>query len=146
MRNLILSALLLALAFQTALGNKFKAVMVAYILFVSGLHADDNKARMERNKICNKTASELTTQAPKTVRAVQQSGVVRTAEEYDGIDLFLDFLRVAVKKNPQLTSEMTKVGQEYLKEDGAKPADLFKAPETNKEPETNSVSNHNHSK
>ena len=146
MRNLILSALLLASAFQTALGEEFKAVMFACILFVSGLHADDNKARMERNKICNKSASELTTQAPKTVRAVQQSRVVRTAEEYDGIDLFLDFLRVAVKKNPQLTSEMTKVGQEYLKEDGAKPADLFKAPETNKEPETNSVSNHNHSK
>ena len=47
---------------------------------------------------------------------------------------------LASQKNPQLTSEMTKVGQEYQKEDGAKPADLFKAPETN------SVSNHSHSK
>ena len=140
MRNLILSVLLFASALQTALGEKFKAVMFACILFVSGLHADDNKARMERNKICNKSASELTTQAPKTVRAVQQSRVVRTAEEYDGIDLFLDFLRIAMQKNPQLTSEMTKVGQEILKEDGAKPADIYK------EPETNSVSNHNHSK
>ena len=53
---------------------------------------------------------------------------------------------LASQKNPQLTSEMTKVGQEYQKVDGAKPADLFKAPETNKEPETNSVSNHNHPK
>jgi hypothetical protein len=140
MRSLILSALLLASAFQTAMGDKFKAVMFACILFVSGLHADDAKARMERNKICNKTASEHTTEAPKTVRAVQRSQVVRTAEEYDTMDVFLDFLKVVVKKNPQLTSEMIKVGQEYLKEDGAKPADLFKAPETN------SVSNHNHSK
>ena len=140
MRKILFSALLLASAFQTALGNKFKAVMVAYILFVFGLHADDDKARMERNKICNKTASELTTEDPKTVRAVQQSRVVRTEGEYDAMDVFLDFLKVAMQKNPQLTSEMIKVGQEILKEDGAKPADLFKAPETN------SVSNHSHSK
>ena len=140
MRNLILSALLFASALQTALGNKFKAVMVAYILSVSGLHADDDKARMERNKICNKTASELTTEAPKTVRAVQQSSVVKTAKEYDVVDFFIELLQLATQKNPQLTAEMTKVGQEYLKEDGAKPADLFKAPETN------SVSNHNHPK
>jgi hypothetical protein len=152
MRKSILFFLLLASAFQTVVGDKFKAVMVAYILFVSGLYADDANARMERNKTDNKTASELTTEAPKTVRAVQQSSVVKRAEEYDAGDLFLDFLRFAMQKNPQLTSEMTKVGQEYQKEDGAKPADLFKAPETNKEPgtnkepKTNSVSNHNHSK
>ena len=140
MRILILSALLLASAFQTALGDKLKAVMVAYILFVSGLHADDDKARLERNKICNKTASELTTEAPKTVRAVQQSNVVKTVGEYDTGDMFIELLTLAMQKNPQLTSEMIKVGKEYLKEDGAKPADLFKAPETN------SVSNHSHSK
>ena len=140
MRNLILSALILASAFQTALGDKLKAVMVAYILFVSGLHADDDKARLERNKICNKTASELTTEAPKTVKVVQQSSVAKTEEEYGAMDLFLDFFRVAMKKNPQLTTEMIKVGQEIQKEDGAKPADLFKARETN------SVSNHSHSK
>ena len=140
MRNLILSALFLASAFQTAVGEKFKAVMFACILFVSGLHADDNKARMKRNKICNKSSSELTTEAPKTVKVVQQSSVAKTEEEYGAMDLFLDFLKVAMQKNPQLTSEMTKVGQEILKEDGAKPADLFK------EPETNSVSNHSHSK
>ena len=140
MRNLILSALILASAFQNAVGDKFKAVMFACILFVSGLHADDNKARLERNKICNKTASELTTEAPKTVKGLQQSSVAKTEEEYGAMDLFLDFLKVAMQKNPQLTSEMTKVGQEILKEDGAKPADLFKAPETN------SVSNHSHSK
>ena len=114
--------------------------MAVYILFVSALHADDDKARMERNKICNKMASELTTEYPKTVRAVQQSQVVKTAGEYDAMDVFLDFLKVVVKKDPQLTTEMTKVGQEIQKEDGAKPADLFKAPETN------SVSNHSHSK
>jgi len=140
MQSPITSALVLALASQAVVRDKFKAVMVAYILFVSALHAEDANARMERNKICNKTASELTTEAPKTVRAVQQSQVVRTAEEYDAMDVFLDFLKVVVKKNPQLTSEMTKVGQEYQKVDGAKPADLFKAPETN------SASNHNHSK
>ena len=140
MRNVILSALILASAFQTAVGEKFKVVMAGYILFVSALHADDDKARMERNKICNKMASELTTEYPKTVRAVQQSQVVKTAGEYDAMDVFLEFLKVAMQKNPQLTSEMTKVGQEILKEDGAKPADLFKAPETN------SVSNHSHSK
>ena len=140
MRNLILSALILASAFQTALGDKLKAVMVAYILFVSGLHADDDKARLERNKICNKTASELTTEAPKTVRAVQQSNVVKTAGEHTIVDLWVEILQLATQKNPQLTSEMIKVGQEILKEDGAKPADLFKAPETN------SVSNHSHSK
>ena len=146
MRSPILSALLLASAFQTVVGDKFKAVMIAYILFVSGLHADDDKARMERNKICNKPASELTTEAPKTVRAVQQSDVVKTAEEYDVGDFFIELLQLAMQKNPQLTSELVKVGQEYQKEDGAKPADLFKETETNKEPETNSVSNHNHSK
>ena len=140
MRNLILSALLLASAFQNAVGDKFKAVLVTCILFVSGLHADDNKARMERNKICNKSSSEITTEAPKTVKVVQQSSVAKTEEEYGAMDVFLDFLKVAMQKNPQLTSEMTKVGQEILKEDGAKPADLFKAPETN------SVSNHSHSK
>ena len=140
MRNLILSALLLASALQTAVGEKFKAVMFACILFVSALHADDDKARMERNKICNKSSSELTTEAPKTVKVVQQSSVAKTEEEYGAMDLFLEFLKVAMQKNPQLTSEMTKVGQEILKEDGAKPADLFKAPETN------SVSNHSHSK
>jgi len=140
MRNLILSALLLASAFQTALGDKFKAVMFACILFVSGLHADDDKARMERNKICNKTASELTTEAPKTVRAVQQSNAVKTAGESGVVDFFIELLQLATQKNPQLTSELVKVGQAYLEEDGAKPADLFKAPETN------SVSNHNHSK
>jgi hypothetical protein len=146
MRNLILSTLLLASALQTAMGDKFKAVMVAYILFVSALHAEDANARMERNKICNKTASELTTEYPKTVRTVQQSSVVKTAKEYDVGDFLIELLQLATQKNPQLTAEMTKVGQEYQKEDGAKPADLFKAPETNKEPETNSVSNHNHSK
>ena len=140
MRNPILSALLIASALQTAVGKKFKVVMAGYILFVSALHAEDAKARMERNKICNKSSSELTTEAPKTVRAVQQSQVVKTAGEYDAMDVFLEFLKVAMQKNPQLTSEMTKVGQEILKEDGAKPADLFKAPETN------SVSNHSHSK
>ena len=140
MRSPFFSALLLTSALQTVVGDKFKAVMFACILFVSGLHADDNKARMERNKICNKSSSELTTEAPKTVRAVQQSQVVKTAGEYDAMDVFLDFLKVVVKKDPQLTTEMTKVGQEILKEDGAKPADLFKAPETN------SVSNHSHSK
>ena len=140
MRNLILSALLLASALQTAVGEKFKAVMFACILFVSGLHADDDKARLERNEICNKSSSELTTEAPKTVKVVQQSSVAKTEEEYGAMDLFLEFLRIAMQKNPQLTSEMTKVGQEILKEDGAKPADLFKAPETN------SVSNHSHSK
>ena len=140
MRSPFLSALLLTSAFQTALGDKFKAVMFACILFVSGLHADDDKARMERNKICNKTASELTTEAPKTVKVVQQSSVAKTEEEYGAMDLFLDFFRVAMQKNPQLTTEMIKVGQEIQKEDGAKPADLFKAPETN------SVSNHSHSK
>ena len=140
MRILILSALLFASAFQTAMGDKFKAVMAAYVLFVSGLHAEDAKARMERNKICNKSSSELTTEAPKTVKVVQQSSVAKTEEEYGAMDLFLEFLKVAMQKNPQLTSEMTKVGQEIQKEDGAKPADLFKAPETN------SVSNHSHSK
>ena len=140
MRSPFLSILLLTSAFQTALGDKFKAVMFACILFVSGLHADDDKARMERNKICNKTASELTTEAPKTVKVVQQSSVAKTEEEYGAMDLFLDFFRVAMQKNPQLTTEMIKVGQEIQKEDGAKPADLFKAPETN------SVSNHSHSK
>jgi len=146
MKSPILSALLLALAFQTALGNKFKAVMVAYILFVSALHAEDANARMERNKICSKPASELTTEAPRTVKVVQQSSVAKTEGEYGIGHFFIELLTLATQKNPQLTSEMTKVGQEYLKEDGAKPADLFKAPETNKEPETNSVSNHNHSK
>ena len=126
--------------FQAAVGDKFKAVMVAFILFVSGLYADDDKARMERNKIFKKSASELTTEAPKTVRTVQQSSVVKTAGEYDVGDFFIELFQLATQKNPQLTAEMTKVGQEYLKEDGAKPADLFKAPETN------SVSNHNHSK
>ena len=140
MRNLILSALLLALALQTALGDKFKAVMVAYILFVSGLHADDDKVRMERNKICNKTASELTTEAPKTVRAVQQSSVACTTKDETLAGAFLEALGLALKKDPKLTSEFLVVGQEILKEDGAKPADLFKAPETN------SVSNHSHSK
>ena len=140
MRSPFLSALLLTSTLQTALGDKFKAVMVACILFVSGLHADDDKARMERNKICNKTASELTTEAPKTVRAVQQSNAVKTAGESGVVDFFIELLQLATQKNPQLTSEMTKVGQEILKEDGAKPADLFKAPETN------SVSNHSHSK
>ena len=140
MRNLILSAFFLGSTFLTALGDKFKAVLVAYILFVSGLYADDDKARLERNKICNKSSSELTTEAPKTVKVVQQSSVAKTEEEYGAMDVFLDFLKVAMQKNPQLTSEMTKVGQEILKEDGAKPADLFKAPETN------SVSNHSHSK
>ena len=140
MRSPFLSALLLTSTLQTALGDKFKAVMAGYILFVSALHADDNKARLERNKILSKSASELTTEYPKTVRAVQQSQVVKTAGEYDAMDVFLEFLKVAMQKNPQLTSEMTKVGQEILKEDGAKPADLFKAPETN------SVSNHSHSK
>lgn len=140
MRSPIFSALLLALASQAVVRDKFKAVMVAYILFVSGLYADDAKARMERNKTDNKPASELTTEAPKTVRAVQQSDVVKTAEEYDVGDFFIELLQLAMQKNPQLTSELVKVGQEYQKEDGAKPADLFKAPETN------SVSNHNHSK
>ena len=140
MRSPFLSALLLASAFQTALGDKFKAVMFACTLFVSGLHADDDKARMERNKICNKTASELTTEAPKTVRAVQQSNAVKTAGESGVVDFFIELLQLATQNNPQLTSEMIKVGQEILKEDGAKPADLFKAPETN------SVSNHSHSK
>ena len=140
MRNLILSALFLASAFQTALGDKFKAVLVAYILFVSGLHADDDKARMERDKNCNKPASELTTEAPKTVRAVQQSSVVCTTKDETLAGAFLEALGLALKKDPKLTSEFLMVGQEILKEDGAKPADLFKAPETN------SVSNHSHSK
>ena len=140
MRSLILSALVLASALQTVVGDKFKAVMFAYILFVSGLHADDAKARMERNKTDNKTASELTTEDPKTVKAVQQSNGVKTAGEHNVVDLFVELLTLAMQKNPQLTSEMTEVGQEILKEDGAKPADLFKAPETN------SVSNHSHSK
>jgi len=140
MRNLILSVLLLASVFQTALGNKFKAVMVAFIIFVSGLYADDDKAHMERNKIFKKSASELTTEAPKTVRAVQQSSVVKTEGEYGIGHFFIELLTLATQKNPQLTAEMIKVGQEYLKEDGAKPDDLFKAPETN------SVSNHSPSK
>lgn len=140
MRSPFLSALLLTSTFQTALGDKFKAVMFACILFVSGLHADDDKARMERNKICNKTASELTTEAPKTVKTVQQSNVIKTAGEHDVANLFLELLQLATQKNPQLTSELVKVGQAYLEEDGAKPADLYKAPETN------SVSNHSHSK
>ena len=114
--------------------------MAAYVLFVSGLHAEDAKDRMERNKINNKSASELTTEDSKTVRAVQQSNVVKTVGEYDTGDMFIELLTLAMQKNPQLTSDMTKVGQEILKEDGAKPADLFKAPETN------SVSNHSHSK
>ena len=139
MRNLILSALFLASAFQTALGDKFKAVLVACILFASGLHADDTKARMERNKIFSKSASELTTEYPKTVRTVQQSSVVKTAKEYDVVDFFIELLQLT-QKDPKLTAEMLKVAGEYLKEDGAKPADLFKAPETN------SVSNHSHSK
>ena len=126
--------------FQAAVGDKFKAVMVAFILFVSGLYADDDKARMERNKIFKKSASELTTEAPKTVRTVQQSSVVKTAGEYDVGDFFIELLQLATQKNPQLTAEMIQVGQEYLKEDGAKPDDLFKAPETN------SVSNHSPSK
>ena len=140
MRNLILYALLIASALQTSLGDKFKAVMFACILLASGLHADDTKSRMERNKTDNKTASELTTEDPKTVRAVQQSNGVKTAGEYDVGAFFIELLQLATQRNPQLTSEMTKVGQEILKEDGAKPADLFKAPETN------SVSNHSHSK
>ena len=140
MRKLVLSAFIIASAFQTAVGKKFKVVMAAYVLFVSGLNAEDANARMERNKTDNKTASELTTEDPKTVRAVQQSNVVKTAREYDTVDMFIELLTLAMQKNPQLTSEMIKVGKEYLKEDGAKPADLFKAPETN------SVSNHSHSK
>lgn len=120
--------------------DKVKAIIAASVVFASGLHADDTKSRMERNKIFSKSASELTTEYPKTVRAVQQSQVVKTAEEYNGMHLFLDFLKIAIKKNPQLTSELVKVGQEYQKEDGAKSADLYK------EPETNSVSDHNHSK
>ena len=140
MRSPFLSALLLTSTLQTALGDKFKAVMVACILFASGLHADDDKARMERNKICNKSSSELTTETPKTVRAVQQSNAVKTAGESGVVDYFIELLQLATQKNPQLTSELVKVGQAYLEEDGAKPADLFKAPETN------SVSNHNHSK
>ena len=140
MRSPILSALLLTSALQTAVGEKFKVVMAGYILFVSALHAEDAKDRMERNKINNKSASELTTEDSKTVRAVQQSNVVKTVGEHNVVDLFVELLTLAMQKNPQLTSEMTKVGQEFLKEDGAKPADLFKAPETN------SVSNHNHSK
>ena len=140
MRKLVLSAFIIASAFQTAVGKKFKVVMAAYVLFVSGLHAEDAKDRMERNKINNKSASELTTEDSKTVRAVQQSNVVKTVGEYDIGDMFIELLTLAMQKNPQLTSEMIKVGKEYLKEDGAKPADLFKAPETN------SVSNHSHSK
>ena len=140
MRKILFSALLLASAFQTAVGEKFKAVLVAYILFVSGLHADDDKARMERDKNCNKPASELTTEAPKTVRAVQQSSVVCTTKDETLAGAFLEALGLALKKDPKLTSEFLMVGQEILKEDGAKPADLFKAPETN------SVSNHSHSK
>jgi hypothetical protein len=140
MRNLVLSALILASAFQAAVGDKLKAVMVAFILFISGLYADDDKARMERNKIFKKSASELTTEAPKTVRAVQQSSVVKTEGEYGVGDFFIELLQLATQKNPQLTAEMIQVGQEYLKEDGAKPDDLFKAPETN------SVSNHSPSK
>ena len=140
MRSPFFSALLLTSAFQTALGDKFKTVMFACILFVSALHADDDKARMERNKINNKSASELTTEDSKTVRAVQQSNVVKTAGEHTIVDLWVEILQLATQKNPQLTSEMTEVGQEILKEDGAKPADLFKAPETN------SVSNHSHAK
>ena len=140
MRKLILFALILASAFQTAVGEKFKVVMAGYILFVSALHAEDAKDRMERNKINNKSASELTTEDSKTVRAVQQSNVVKTAGEHNIVDLWVEILQLATQKNPQLTSEMIKVGKEYLKEDGAKPADLFKAPETN------SVSNHSHSK
>ena len=140
MRSPFLSALLLTSTLQTALGDKFKAVMFACILFASGLHADDDKARMERNKICNKTASELTTEYPKTVRAVQQSNAEKTAGEHNPVDFFVELLKFATQKNPQLTSELVKVGQAYLEEDGAKPADLFKAPETN------SVSNHSHSK
>ena len=114
--------------------------MVAFIIFVSGLYADDVKAHMERNKIFKKSASELTTEAPKTVRAVQQSSVVKTEGEYGIGHFFIELLTLATQKNPQLTAEMIKVGQEYLKEDGAKPDDLFKAPETN------SVSNHSPSK
>ena len=140
MRRLQFSALVLALASQATVGNKFKAVMVAFILFVSGLYADDDKAHMERNKIFKKSASELTTEAPKTVRAVQQSSVVKTEGEYGIGHFFIELLTLATQKNPQLTAEMIKVGQEYLKEDGAKPDDLFKAPETN------SVSNHSPSK
>jgi len=139
-RRLQFSALVLALASQATVGNKFKAVMVAFILFVSGLYADDDKAHMERNKIFKKSASELTTEAPKTVRAVQQSSVVKTEGEYGIGHFFIELLTLATQKNPQLTAEMIKVGQEYLKEDGAKPDDLFKAPETN------SVSNHSPSK
>jgi len=140
MRRLHFSALVLALAFQAAVGDKLKAVMVAFILFVSGLYAVDDKARMERNKMFKKSASELTTEAPKTVRTVQQSSVVKTAGEYDVGDFFIELLQLATQKNPQLTAEMIQVGQEYLKEDGAKPDDLFKAPETN------SLSNHSPSK
>ena len=140
MRKILFSALLLASAFQTAVGEEFKAVLVAYILFVSGLHADDDKARMERDKNCNKPASELTTEAPKTVRAVQQSSVVCTTKDETLAGAFLEALGLALKKDPKLTSEFLMVGQEILKEDEAKPADLFKAPETN------SVSNHSHSK
>ena len=126
--------------------DKVKAIIAASVVLASGLHADDTKARMERNKIFGKSASELTTEYPKTVRAVQQSSVVKTEGEYSIGHFFIELLTLATQKNPQLTAEMIKVGEEYLKEDGAKPDDLFKAPETNKEPETNSVSNHNHTK
>lgn len=146
MRNLILSALLIASALQTAVGEKFKVVMAGYILFVSALHADDTKARMERNKIFSKSASELTTEYPKTVRTVQQSNVVKTdreygpGREYGPAEFVLELWELAAQRNPQFISELVKVGQAYMEEDGLKPADLFKAPETN------SVSNHNHSK
>lgn len=121
--------------------DKVKAIIAASVVFASGLHADDTEARMERNKIFSKSASELTTEYPKTVRAVQQSSVVKTTKEYDVGDFFIELLQLT-QKDPKLTAEMLRVAGEYLKEDGPKPADLFKA----KAPETNSVSNHNHSK
>lgn len=120
--------------------DKVKAIIAASVVLASGLHADDTEARMERNKIFSKSASELTTEYPKTVRAVQQSNAVKTAGEHNVVDLFVELLTLATQKNPQLTSELVKVGQAYQEEDGAKSADLYK------EPETNSVSNHNHSK
>lgn len=53
--------------------DKIKAAIAATVILASGLQADDNRARMAKDKINKMSSQEITQTFPNTVKTVQQT-------------------------------------------------------------------------
>ena len=102
--------------------NTVGAGIVASVIFASGLQADDNRARMVKDKIKNQSASELSQEYPSAGKNAQSSEVLKKASNenrsqiMEGVSALVEMFWSFLNANPEFRDEAMRIGTEYMKE------------------------------